>query len=782
MTTYHVDPVNGNDSNNGLSWNTPFKTISHSTIDNTVYRSNNFYAPGDLVKITKSPDPVSIGDAAWEYGSRFVTTSEVLVKRLDYGYSGTQFTWVPSTNVVRLFDYGKVGIYQQGFPSWDYSTKFNIQSTFTTGKIAYQTIYWDEVLYGDPPFDYSMYSKISFWIKTSLAISVNVLKVCLCSDVTGNVIVDEFVIPAIRSEIVNRWFTMTLDKGSALGSAIQSVAIYAISDPGSFTLHTCGMIACNDLSLTSLIAKGSNLIDGTDGWYSIGGIIKNTIGLCNYTQQEYVNYTAGTFASSKYKGTTELSNTYIREPIPVSTLEDLYLRTPGEADNFIEFCGGYNPVTDEQDGETFFDFQVGLGMGFHLDRIACLSIKNISVVRAYVGFRIISSSFISLKINCITGCTYAGLTCITNDPNISSYGGNGETWYYASILPEREQPSAEYLNANNLINAQIGAIVNNYAFNIELGGDYWFSSGVMVKSYFDIGQIAGSVGCDASNPLVDNSSIPQYYQSDLTLGDVSDSVIKGKFIADLVVCNVGNVSMKVDEIEFIQFGIQETEITRIRNFMIQDAIILGFNVQKSFVFIDRFGLAFYNCSIDDLYFEYDWIFSSSKINSIVFEKINNDPQLSRIVYEKGYIVESQKDIRHTSKGIAWRFYYIPTIEQPTYVIVDRGSDIRLCLARLAVLKNQRIIVSAWFLRKDLLSSGYLTCKNTKLFEFNSNIKSPFMSVGVDIWEKLSITLQPIETGIIEIEAVSFVQNSDYVFYLSENDLSVYVDDFSVEDG
>lgn len=58
MAIYHIDLENGNDANNGLSWGTAWKTITNGA---TAARVTS----GDTVKISKSSDPVSIGNALW---------------------------------------------------------------------------------------------------------------------------------------------------------------------------------------------------------------------------------------------------------------------------------------------------------------------------------------------------------------------------------------------------------------------------------------------------------------------------------------------------------------------------------------------------------------------------------------------------------------------------------------------------------------------------------------------------------------------------------------------
>jgi len=54
MTTFYLDYENGDDSNNGSTWALAWKTI---TLGATLAR----IAPGDTIRIAKSPAPASLG-------------------------------------------------------------------------------------------------------------------------------------------------------------------------------------------------------------------------------------------------------------------------------------------------------------------------------------------------------------------------------------------------------------------------------------------------------------------------------------------------------------------------------------------------------------------------------------------------------------------------------------------------------------------------------------------------------------------------------------------------
>ena len=58
MATFYLDFENGNDSNNGSTWALAWKTVANGA---TAART----APGDTIRIAKSPAPVSVGDGKW---------------------------------------------------------------------------------------------------------------------------------------------------------------------------------------------------------------------------------------------------------------------------------------------------------------------------------------------------------------------------------------------------------------------------------------------------------------------------------------------------------------------------------------------------------------------------------------------------------------------------------------------------------------------------------------------------------------------------------------------
>ena len=64
MTVWHVDLAGGSEANDGLSWSSPKLTPKSIPVASI--------APGDEVRIAKSPDPALVGTATWTHGSTSV--------------------------------------------------------------------------------------------------------------------------------------------------------------------------------------------------------------------------------------------------------------------------------------------------------------------------------------------------------------------------------------------------------------------------------------------------------------------------------------------------------------------------------------------------------------------------------------------------------------------------------------------------------------------------------------------------------------------------------------
>lgn len=433
MAIYYLDYVNGNDANDGTTWALAWKT---STLGATAAR----IIPLDFVRVAKSPDPTSLGiTALWTNLSKTVTLASALNANVDL----CETAWTASANVTATASATR----KEG----SFSASLAIAAGFTTGKVAYKAL--------GASTDFSAYQQLSLWIQNSDAIATGaIFRVCLCSDTIGDTIVDSFYIKAIPS--TGQWIALTIDKAAALGAAIQSVALYADSDPGTITLLLDDIITCkaasaaDSLSLNSRLSKNSAAYGGDEGWWGIQSINGTTVLL---DQQRAASATAG----RGYSGTTETVTTYKRETIKTdmvtaaaTVVQDVM--DSGTAGNPITFSGGWNTATTTQDGETVFDGQNGFGQGLRINAKSFITIERICCTNYDIGMILNTSSSAGNNYN-ITATNlnnntsdgikilYLGLSTI----NITNMLANGSEGVYFYIQGGNYNSSLTFANCNS---------------------------------------------------------------------------------------------------------------------------------------------------------------------------------------------------------------------------------------------------------------------------------------------------------------------------------------------
>ena len=366
MTIFYLDYGNGNDAADGSTFALgglptvgPWKTITSGATAARI-------APGDVIRIAKSPDPTSLGQtAAWTNLSKTVTLQTGAVTlTIDLG----EAAWTASANVTCTADTSQ---YKEGTKS----AKNAIAAGFTTGLAAYKAT-------GD--LTVSAYQQISFWIRNSAAFTAGQLQLKLCSDVAGVTAVETFDIPAIPS--INQWVPITIDKGSALsGTTVKSVALYVVTDFGAVDVYLDNIIACkapsaaDSLTLTSLISKNSAAQGGVELWYPIQSINGTAILIDNGVN------TLGN-AGRGYTGTTETVTIYKRETIKTAMVAASgtvvqEFQDSGTLGNLIEFQGGYDTSSGLQNGETLFDGLNGLGVGLQWAGKSYIKVNWLGTIR-----------------------------------------------------------------------------------------------------------------------------------------------------------------------------------------------------------------------------------------------------------------------------------------------------------------------------------------------------------------------------------------------------------------
>ena len=328
--------------------------------------------PGDTLRIAKTAGPVSLGqNATWTDGSQTVTLTTAVTKKIEDAISG----WTAATNITAATNTNrKLGTT---------SLQLTPASGFTTGKMAYKLID------GGGTQDFSAYQKVNLWFRptSGVAFAASGLKVCLCSDTTGDTIVDSLNFPATIGN--NGWHCLVIDKGSALGSSIQSVAIYANVDPGTTVLTFNNIFAANsDLSLKTLIGKTGDVN------YNIQSIDGTTIKIDS-------NNTAAT--GRGYSGATSTETLYYQVPFDVATAS--FYQTIQEAGSketgLNTITGGWNTSSNTRDGMTVLAGTV-LAPGLPFSFQAAWRLENFKIAR-FGGLGTSSSSIFEMN-----NCVYCG--------------------------------------------------------------------------------------------------------------------------------------------------------------------------------------------------------------------------------------------------------------------------------------------------------------------------------------------------------------------------------------
>ena len=378
MTIYYVKPNAGTGSQDGSSFANAAPTVATVT----------GAAGGDTIKVMKTSDATSMSqNATFTNKSATVTLTSAVTANITLDGA-----WTASANVTCTTSSTR----KEG----SNSSSIAIASGFTTGLAAYKAF---------TATDFSSYQQISFWIQANATVSGSVLRVDLCSDNAGVTAVDSFTIT--RALAQNAWTSFTMDKGSALGSSIQSVALTCLSDPGTVTILIDDVIACksvasaDSLNLNSLIGKNDGI------WWPIMSINGTTVVIDEDPAQ------AASSVGRGYSGTTASTTIYKREvqstaaAATASTVVDRFAGTSGTAGNVVTISGGWN-TTDmtTQTGETFLTGNDGLGIGFDMSGKNYVTLSKLGLVRYTNGFTCPRSGGSSSTNNIIDSCWSIGNT------------------------------------------------------------------------------------------------------------------------------------------------------------------------------------------------------------------------------------------------------------------------------------------------------------------------------------------------------------------------------------
>ncbi len=497
--TVVITGVAGNTNANG-TWEITNTGANTFTLDGSA--GNAAYTSGGTVRLRNN--------------TRVMLTSPVTQNIASTGPGRS--AWVASTNVT-------TSLTTSTFKEHSNADTITIATAFTTGKAAYYTL--------PATLDLSGYQQVSFWINVGLALTANQFELRLCSDTTGDTVVNTISIPAVPAN--NRWQVVTVDTGAALGSSIASLSLFINTDPSTTTGISyvfSNIIACkassaaDSLTLTSLIGKNTT---GETFW-GIQSINGRRVMLDADT-----NTAPTSTALRGYYGTSETVTTWKRETIKLGPASSFttslqIIQESGTENSFITYTGGWDRNSmSTQNLETWADGQNGNGILFDFTSRQYVNTENFACVRCYNGANLASNtSFCSLSFIAVNNTqlgafqTSAAINCTltfghvvasqNNAFNLASSQITGLKIFvthgvlsggsYALSASSGPSGSLEGLSNNTLL-------ANNSSGAINLGN----------SAFFPIKNIKTENNAGSGAIVFDLSAVPYHYMTDCFMAE-----------------------------------------------------------------------------------------------------------------------------------------------------------------------------------------------------------------------------------------------------------------------
>lgn len=216
MATLFFDFQGGNNANDGTTFANRKKSFNGLTP-----------GAGDVWKVMETRADYSLGNATFTDGSAVITLSSAKTLTID----NCDTAWTGRTNsTASQQTTSAAGSWRQGTGC----SRLAIAAGFTTGICGH---------HATGTLNLSGYTCISLRFYHSAQVLADTLRIDLCSDTAGATPVNSFTIPPLVGSGAHNLF---FDNGGALGSAIQSIAITALLDPGTLTIEMDNIIACQN--------------------------------------------------------------------------------------------------------------------------------------------------------------------------------------------------------------------------------------------------------------------------------------------------------------------------------------------------------------------------------------------------------------------------------------------------------------------------------------------------------------------------------------------------------
>lgn len=669
---------------------------------------NSSATGGDEVRVMAS------GGATAVSGATFTNLSTIAIPANTVKVLYNDGAWTAGTNVTAAASTTR----KQGATS----TQLSIQTAFTTGIVGYFDTGVTNNLSG--------YKKICFWFRSSVAIAnASIYTIRLCSDALGATPVNTLTLPAVAIA-ANTFVPIVLDNGSALSSTVRSISLFVpTTDPGVPVLLLDNLMACNDVTLRTLISKNN-----TDGpWFGIRSIT-NDAGSDTVTVDMGLNSIISTNPSKGFYGTTESTTAYVSDGISLgasaaaaNTTSVFNFTKTAPAAFPISVIGGWDRTNmSTSGGYTHINGFNGNGRILSFSSGAYLNFQNFIISTCYTGVYIVADNLTFDKCHIIDNVLTGFLSSAAVRTGISV---SNSTINSTNLAKSIQSKNSTFTNCNFLNSATDGISLATNTTSLVYDG--------CTSANNTATGLTVSAGVNSANITFKNCN----FNNNTTYGlEFLDAVCDFKIINGTFNSN----------------GSGAISTTR------SNGDIIGLSTSGN----NNVGI--FNSAIGNVYNISNWVFNestpisnlasydSSFYTIVNYNGVAND---HRIVTDGGTI-SSDTSVRYSATGISWKLQPTSTTRTSTYPLVQpiKGVPVKANVAHTVSIQARRSSTSLTLnFGMDRQTVAGLTAQEVSL------------SATADTWQQLSISFTPTADAVIDF----------YVSAYGGTNLTGYWDEFVV---
>lgn len=594
----------------------------------------------------------------------------------------------------------------------------------------------------------SGYQQLGFSIWSTAIMAASEVQVVLCSDTVGNTAVDTFNVPAVPA--ANQYNDIVLDKGSALGASIQSVAIYSTGSFASKDIYFGSFnafLAPNDSNcITSKHLIGRTSSPSSHHWYNIHGFVDNYVFLGGYSGLSGQQYRG-------YFNTSETATTaYVRKMTTYAAIDNTYFmgypNWTGNVTDYVTISGGWNTSNNTQDGETVLANQsygrTGIYCAKNFVKFEKFWMNNVAS-----GINIdVNATNVYLKdiklLGCNTGWVSAGGILGTGE-NITMNGNNtGISWSGAT-------------NAFNLTNCWItgcnggiGFNISTYTFQIVVTDDIVCANNFNNVQWYYVynTKLLGKLIATYSG----GHSVNIGYGSAIYVKDLDCSYQNWNYNSAIV--NKGTLSSGLygfypimqndsvfDNIDCTSNGGRAFYLNNCDNLYINGGTASGSYYQSAIIPYGTGNIYFKNYTFSD---STEFLFNNNYTNSYVFSHDHDNTEGTHKIFGENCLITTDASTVHSSSPKSWKMSPLSS----TYKTSNNPVTLKIC--RVNLKDSVQRTISVWVRRDDTNLTVKLVVRGKQLNGISSDVTDT-ASGSANTWERLSVDVTATEDGVLEAE-------------------------------